>query len=174
MKVILKSERDHYQQALDAYEQRLAEHHQHVLDVDAVNEEAQQQHQETLQTLRDKAEEQYLFAVTEHEERESDRQRWIDDGADPELFANIPPPPEAPMPIPDVREPDMQEPPPDPVFSFPAPTVYDAREVEEPEEVDTPWGVTIAMPGTIIVTGADGSFVVPAATFASDYDEGEG
>jgi len=123
VKVILKTDRDFYEQALAAYEQTLTEHHLNSAAIDAVNQQIQAEH----------------------------------DATDGEL-----------------REPDLYELPPDPVFTAKEPPVYDAREVEEPEEVDTPWGVAIAMPGTIIVTGADGSFVVPAATFASDYDEGEG
>lgn len=68
---------------------------------------------------------------------------------------------------PTLLNPGPQPEPPTPVAEA---TVYDVADVTEPEEIDTPWGTALLIPGMKKLTAPDGTVLgVTAADFAASW-----
>jgi len=170
-KVIRKSEKAHYEAARQAHDERLVEHEGEVTAVYEMNRQVQDDHAETLRVLREKASEQHQNVVDRYDAAVAERQQAIDDGADAETLPEPSPPPADPDPPPEVREPVMVDPPPEPTLRVDPPTVFMSKEVTEFEEVETPDGPALAAPGTFVLTSEAGvSHIVTADTLQREYE----
>jgi len=58
--------------------------------------------------------------------------------------------------------------------SLPEPAVYVAREIDEPETIETRWGKVLVLPPRVVLTAPDGSvFAISPKELAVDYVEVE-
>src|SRR4029077_13418784 len=123
-----KSEIELWQRELDGYKEML-QYWQHNIDLIESTWPEQEAH---WQIMQDSWQEQH--------------DAWEADPQDPPLPEPIEPMAMQPKPTP--------IPPPEPILSL---SVYESRVVEQIEELETPTGVLLVMPGRIILTTADGT-----------------